>query len=645
MSQFSGQHDFYPARGGGGGVGPYTYITDFDGADLVVYDNLGVEQYRNASHRDAVQWAWTAAAAGGLVFHCAGNYSLDNTLFIISTADLSVIGEGWDTKFIPSQDANVIAIGDDADATPSVRVTVANIYFDQSAQAHWNGAGNKKGIGIYIIGNLSDATTDIIISGCYLYMSGWDAIYGYECYGRAIITECYFEECRTDYGNIHPHSCGAAGGGGWTAIGNIIRGGYGDGIRHVNVCVGNYIYDIDPVYQGGITTAEDVNLTADNRINVLRNGPGIFVWDDNALISGNSIYNVTDYGIEIYAVAGNDGITIVGNQIATILGSGAGPASIYVPTGRRNINIVGNTFKDNSYAGVTLDGADGCSVTDNLFMDVGKGAANTFDVIRLLAGADDNVVTGNHIYSAEANLPRYGVYVSASNRNWVTENRIYNIATDGVHITGASVGNIVKRNLFSTIAGDAIELNSATVDGTRIEDNDFIAITGLYLRDNGINTVLPSYPFQFTEPINGAISTTSPVGVDVDAATEAAVLWGQIPAKVNKVIRVKIWAVATGAPIGAGGQMHLAVAFNAGASNAAYNTAAKSWALADFDGEEADYVDTDVVHWEIVDGDVGNELVNLAPGDSFEVTVTYNAGADPDGATNAIFRVAEIEYV
>ena len=176
--------------------------------------------------------------------------------------------------------------------------------------------------------------------------------------------------------------------------------------------------------------------------------------------------------------------------------------------------------------------------------------------------------------------------------------------------------------------------------GTTAKDN---LVEGTSLISDGVS--IHNKPFQFTEAVNGAIVTASPTGVDVDATTEVALAWGQLPEEVQQVIRLKIWAVATDAPIGAGGQMHLEVTFNAGASNAVYNTAAKSWNLANFDGEEANYIAGDVVHWVIERGDVGNELDNLAAGDSFEILAIWETGADPDGATDALFRVIEVEYV
>lgn len=60
---------------------------------------------------------------------------------------------------------------------------------------------------------------------------------------------------------------------------------------------------------------------------------------------------------------------------------------------------------------------------------------------------------------------------------------------------------------------------------------------------------------------------------------------------------------------------------------------------------EDNFAANDVVHWVVEDGDVSNEIMALALGDSFEIFAKHEVGADPDGATSAVFRVVEIEYV
>jgi len=110
-------------------------------------------------------------------------------------------------------------------------------------------------------------------------------------------------------------------------------------------------------------------------------------------------------------------------------------------------------------------------------------------------------------------------------------------------------------------------------------------------------------------------------------------------------MRLKIWAVAKDAPVNVGGQMHCEFTFNAGASNAAYNEAAKSWNVINKDSVEADYVADDVIHWLLTDTDTGDsEISALVAGDSFEILAIYESAADPDGDTDAKFRVVEVEY-
>lgn len=341
------------------------------------------------------------------------------------------------------------------------------------------------------------------------------------------------------------------------------------------------------------------NISADQ-------GGGIGVHHGNTIsIIGNAVYNISSSAIEVRVDYADHDITIVGNNI---YGAEFG---IVLNNGYDHIvadNVVSNTT---DAAIVANTNSSYCHISDNVIVDAGNKYIQ---------------VSGNHTTVCD------NTCYDTTGSHWP---RAIQVSQNGDY--SAIFGNLVY-NIDYPITIDA------NAENCRVFDNHGYT----YVRmcdDNGTNTIFRTESYQFTEPVNGAITVTSPTGVNVDADTERALAWGQIPNEIQQIMRLKIWAVALGAPIGAGGQMHLEVTFNAGASNAAYNTAATSWNIANFDGEEADYVANDVVHWVIERGDVGNELDALAPGDSFEIFAIHEAGADPDGATNAVFRVVEVEYV
>ncbi len=251
----------------------------------------------------------------------------------------------------------------------------------------------------------------------------------------------------------------------------------------------------------------------------------------------------------------------------------------------------------------------------------------------------DCLVDGCYVFDPDED----GILANAARARMVG-NIISTAGASGVSVTATGDDSVIDGNIIDITGADGIVI-AADGENVVVKGNRIMNFTGEALDDDSETAIIPKASFQFTEAVNGAIVTTSPTGVDVDANTEAALAWGQIPQEAQGVTRIRIWGVATDAPINAGGQMHLEVTFNAGASNAAYNTAAKSWSLTDYDSEEADYVANDVVHWNIDNADVGGELANLAPGDSFEIFAIHEAGADPDGATDCLFRVVEIEYV
>lgn len=402
-------------------------------------------------------------------------------------------------------------------------------------------------------------------------------------------------------------------------------------------------------------------------------GIGIF------LISSNE-FKITDSTVHdchggIYAYTPNDGAaqTIEGNHISRNLvynnyrdGIALYPDGVEDFTSHNVIdsNILWDNSQNTLNSNIKVGDSGLCSyntISNNVIYETGLGnygrgivlhtntlsnnienniIENTYYVGIKIQGNLNNVV-GNSI-SITREAGSHGIEINGGDQNQIDGNLINNIANSGVALTNADY-NKITNNYIDTCSHSCIRIYSGS--NNKVYPNILRNPSVVYITDVGTNTIYNSKIFQFTEAINGAIVTTSPTGVNVDAATEAALLWGQLPAEVQQVVRIKVWAVSEGTPIGAGGQMHLAATFNAGASNAAYNTATKSWVLANFDGEEADYVANDVVSWVIVEATTGNELKNLRAGDSFEFFAQYNAGADPDGATDAVFRCIEVEYV
>jgi len=292
-------------------------------------------------------------------------------------------------------------------------------------------------------------------------------------------------------------------------------------------------------------------------------------------------------------------------------------------------NLVMNSLQNGIYSHVVRDS----TIADNIVYSNGQDGI-------LVSSAHRNTYSGNVCYQNVRN----GIRILSSDDCTFVGNTCNENDDDGIQ-TNASDDNLIHSNTCNDNDRYGINVSNATSDRNSCKNNILLGNTSAPFNDAGTDTKLAVKPFQFTEAIVGAIVVTSPTGVDVDATTEGALAWGQLPEEIQQIVRLKIWGVATDAPIGAGGQMHVEVIFNAGASNAAYNEAAKSWTIANHDGEEVDYVANDVVHWVIEDGDVGNELLALVAGDIFEIFAMCEVGADPDGATDCLFRVVEVEYV
>ena len=390
-----------------------------------------------------------------------------------------------------------------------------------------------------------------------------------------------------------------------------------------NTCKGNLV--------GGLV----VDASRDNTITgntCTGNEIGLYLatTSDHNTIVGNTCQGNSDHGIQLSA---SDNNTIVGNTCQGNLNHG-----IYMISISAKNSVVGNTCQGNILSGIFM--SDRCN-NNSIVGNTCEG--NNDQGIYLILNNDNNNISGNICY----NNRRNGIKIDDSDNNTVVGNscnendRIGNTYS-GINITDTSSDNIIHSNTCNGNDKYGIDIDDANALRNWVKNNILRGNTTGAFNDGGTDTKLATIQVPFIQGSTFISADGSAKGWEINAEADMAVALGQLPLEVQQVVRVKIWAVALGAPAGAGGQMHLDVVIQAGADNLAYTT--ENIALADFDSVTTDYVNTDVVHWSIDSGDDA-DIADLVGGMSFECKINGAVAAAPDGATNATFRVCMVEVV
>jgi parallel beta-helix repeat protein len=308
-----------------------------------------------------------------------------------------------------------------------------------------------------------------------------------------------------------------------------------------------------------------------------------------------------------------------------LYGTGAGTGSgIYATTTCTDLTIDHMICENWGYHGIHVINSDYALLFAN------KSVSNIRSGV-LLDTVDYSRVLGNKILTNT----RHGLEMDDCNYNLVSQNHIIgndsgNLATyDGVNMS-RSAGDCDFNRIVNNVLdnNDRYEINvvGANCVSNTIKENTFNP-SGDHeqiINDVGTTTIFKVHPLSFvaggdvdgTPRWNEFIPTTaSAKGWQVNDAADFATALGQLPLDLSEIVKIKIWAVALGAPINAGGQMHLDINMNAGASNLAYTTEAV--ALTSFDGEEADYVANDAVSWYVEIGDDA-DIGSMVGGMTFE---------------------------
>ena len=404
-------------------------------------------------------------------------------------------------------------------------------------------------------------------------------------------------------------------------------------------------YDTSVLRQGGVVfVAVTESKVTNNQIESTRYSAVTLSASEDNRVNNNTCQGNTVLAIQLLAASSHN--TVTGNVCPD---NGEG---IYVENSNDN-TLTGNTCQGNA-EGIALFDSDGNTITGNTCQGNAEGiwlsgannntvTGNTctdsaFDGIWLDRVSDNNTLTGN---TGQGNT-WHGIMIETSPNNTLTGNTCQGNTRSGINITDTSADNTIHSNTCNDNDLYGIDIDDANALRNWVKNNQLRGNTAGAFNDAGTGTKLATIPMPFIQGSTFISADGSAKGWEINAEADMAVALGQLPLEVQQVVRVKIWAVALGAPAGAGGQMHLDVVIQAGADNLAYTT--ENIALADFDSVTTDYVNTDVVHWSIDSGDDA-DIADLVGGMSFECKINGAVAAAPDGATNATFRVCMVEVV
>jgi len=579
-----------------------SYIVYTDGTYYYAEDGTtGILNYGGPNNRGAItgtdfqavmQAACDDLASGGLIKLRAGSYSLTGTV-TPGNNSTGIIGEGESTIITRTDNSYMFTIDCDNAEIAHMRL---------------NGAGFENA-GIY--GLTPGVHLRPMIH--HLYMESFDVTAGAVIYPRyctaGIIANNYITS-------------------GWRAIRIVdatrftIRNNYITLAGSAGVSIADNAEGCDVVenviYNCGVGISMSAvglgnNRIIDNLVDTTTTGNGIGCAQDNTQVIGNRVIDSTDVGI------GTSGLynLVKGNIVE---GGGVSGITIEQDAGQpypEYVTVEGNIVRECGYRGIYVFNANDVSILDNIILNCGQDAVDTYDGILIGPDVDRFLVKGNIIRDDN---------VVPNIRNCIR-------VSDGDD--GAIIGN--------TLTGAThwgIHLAADLVVRCLVQDNVFEGNGDGPVDDDGTDTRFPSVILPFVEGSTFlSDETAGPLGWEIDANTEYAIALGVIPPNVYAPVRWKIWATSV---ILEADAMRLEIKGYGGQSNDPYNT---EYVLAvDKPSTTTNFAANDVIYW-MLDKNDDIDIDDMTAGHQVFVKVLHEAAGGADCATDAVFTCVEIEYV
>jgi parallel beta-helix repeat protein len=225
----------------------------------------------------------------------------------------------------------------------------------------------------------------------------------------------------------------------------------------------------DPPWYAGISFKRNPNnLDLFLQGNVVRNN----VVQLRVVPKGDSSRNHDQLGI---FSSHQDGWLVENNTVSGGWDSGiyaSNSAKNYIIRGNTVFNVGGNGIHNNGDAGAGAPGINtNALLENNILHDVGfgiGGQALSFD------GTQNSVIRNNLIYNARSKgISLYAVNASAGSKNNIVVNNTVLATASAMRMADDSAGNTLINNIFISVSGGSVDMNSADAQGMKSDHNAF----------------------------------------------------------------------------------------------------------------------------------------------------------------------------
>lgn len=487
--QFSGEQAFYPARGGGGGIGDWVYLVESDGAQATVYDNRGaIVSGPGVNDETQINWATANLTVGRNrkeTVKVVGDYATTAPMPLPSYCIFDITEAYF--YLANGSDCDVIENDDQVAGNDHIEVKGGILDCNKANQASGN--------------------------GLHFYMVSYSLI------EEMIVLNADDDGIRVEGTGV-----------GTDSVGNVIFNNRVEESDQDNFSlnrsqririIGNYGYEggrynfLLNILRAQIVVSDCIGWESTDRSFYIS-------------ISEGHVDNCTAYGSNIHGFAffDNGGLSLsncsaYGNVQSNIHVETLVDLPISITDG---YYVGSSTGNDNTYDSLVIE-TDGCIVSNNLILfELANRPRHAVYVT-----ADDVIIQGNYI----AGVRSEGIHFEGANDGLILGNRIVDVGTYAIELDADSDDNYIQGNYTSGSTTGCVNVANANCN-----NNDFSGgnkFTELGFVDSGTGTIFQIEEWLVTYGAGG-ITLTGDVPLAAITNGESAAVGFHCPTKLQQLV-------------------------------------------------------------------------------------------------------------